>query len=135
MFIFLTYIFLAGKLSGLYNFEFQILPRLKSNLSAKYQDLNFLDEPPVKAYVQDCLKLSWLMVIQDPPMVIVLNPQSDAYNNFREYKTRGKYLNYVVWPALLLEEGGPLVMKGVAEFTSTCLYDSAITETLLNERL
>ncbi|XP_060565714.1 uncharacterized protein LOC132724768 [Ruditapes philippinarum] len=96
-----------------------ILPRLERNFSSKNQNPKFLHEPSVKAYVQECLKLSWFMVIQDPPMTMVLEPASNDYKYFKEYKNRGKFLSYIVWPALLLQEEGELICKGVAEFTST----------------
>ena len=104
----------------------QVLPKLKINIGTTYGDKTFLDEPRVTAYVQECLKLSWLMVIQDPPMTMEMNPVSVTYENFRAYKTRGKFLNYVVWPVLLLNKGGPLVMKGVAEFTNTATCNETI---------
>ncbi|XP_060565715.1 uncharacterized protein LOC132724769 [Ruditapes philippinarum] len=95
-----------------------ILPTLKTSFSSKNQEVGLLDEQHLIVYIKECLKLSWLMVIQDPPMAIVLKPETDTYENFKAYKTRGKFLKYIVWPALLLMEGGPLVTKGVAEFTS-----------------
>jgi hypothetical protein len=58
------------------------------------------------------------MVTQDPPMAIILKPEADACNNFKPYQTRGSVLSYIVWPALLLKDGGPLIQKGVAEFNS-----------------
>ena len=34
---------------------------------------------------------------------------------FKEYTRRGKYIDYIVWPALLLHSDGPLLGKGVAQ--------------------
>lgn len=34
---------------------------------------------------------------------------------FKEYTTRGKFLDFIVWPALYLHKGGPLLAKGIAE--------------------
>jgi hypothetical protein len=36
-------------------------------------------------------------------------------DSFKEYTCRGKYLDFVVWPALFLHKGGPLLNKGVAQ--------------------
>jgi hypothetical protein len=116
-----------------YEHIFQILPRLERNFSSKNRNPKFLDEPSVKAYVQECLKLSWFMVIQDPPMTMILEPASNDYRYFKEYKNRGKFLSYIVWPALLLQEEGELICKGVAEFTSAS--SSLNSEAELNVRL
>jgi hypothetical protein len=35
--------------------------------------------------------------------------------SFRHFTKFGIQLDYVVWPALLLYEGGPLVVKGVVQ--------------------
>ncbi|XP_060565712.1 uncharacterized protein LOC132724767 [Ruditapes philippinarum] len=110
-----------------------ILPRLERNFSSKNRNPKFLDEPPMKAYIQECLKLSWFMVIQDPPMTMILEPASNDYRYFKEYKNRGKFLGYIVWPALLLQEEGELICKGTAEFTSAS--SSLNSEAELNVRL
>ena len=34
---------------------------------------------------------------------------------FKEYTTRGKYLDFCVWPAMLLHKDGPILGKGVAQ--------------------
>ena len=36
---------------------------------------------------------------------------------FKEYTTRGYYLDYIVWPALFLHKDGPLLSKGIAQGT------------------
>ncbi|XP_060554929.1 uncharacterized protein LOC132715857 [Ruditapes philippinarum] len=40
-------------------------------------------------------------------------------DSFKEYTCRGKYLDFVVWPALLLYKGGPMLNKGVAQGRKT----------------
>jgi hypothetical protein len=52
-------------------------------------------------------------------MTMVLEPASNDYKYFKEYLNRGKFLSNIVWPALLLQEEGELICKGVADFTST----------------
>ncbi|KAH3806456.1 hypothetical protein DPMN_134777 [Dreissena polymorpha] len=37
---------------------------------------------------------------------------------FKEYTSRGPYLEYVVWPVMYLHQGGPMLGKGVAQGTS-----------------
>ncbi|XP_045211906.2 uncharacterized protein LOC123563265 isoform X2 [Mercenaria mercenaria] len=94
-----------------------VLHTCKERVSSHVQGKSFLEENSIKRFVQECLKLCWLMVIQDPPMSIITKPDAKGNDNFKAYKTRGKHLAFVVWPALLLEEGGPLIMKGIAEFS------------------
>ncbi|KAH3806462.1 hypothetical protein DPMN_134782 [Dreissena polymorpha] len=38
-------------------------------------------------------------------------------NMFKEYTTRGPYLEYIVWPVIYLHRGGPMLGKGVAQGT------------------
>lgn len=37
---------------------------------------------------------------------------------FKDYTKTGRYVDFVVWPALYLHEGGPLLCKGVAQGTN-----------------
>ncbi|XP_078323987.1 uncharacterized protein LOC111125351 isoform X2 [Crassostrea virginica] len=72
----------------------------------------------VNPYVKKCVRLCWLMVAQDPPVYI--KPSGEPGSKFdkdfyREFLCSGKVLDYVVWPALLLHENGPLLHKGVAQ--------------------
>ena len=51
-------------------------------------------------------------------MIITWNiPNDKTFNTdvYKYYLSTGKILDYVVWPAMYLYEGGPLIMKGVAE--------------------
>nr|XP_022324778.1 thyroid receptor-interacting protein 11-like isoform X14 [Crassostrea virginica] len=72
----------------------------------------------VKPYVKKCVRLCWLMVAQDPRVYI--KPSEEPGSKFdkdyyREFLSSGQVLDYVVWPALLLHENGPLLQKGVAQ--------------------
>jgi hypothetical protein len=40
-------------------------------------------------------------------------------DSFKEYTCRGTYMDFVVWPALFLHKGGPLLNKGVAQGRKT----------------
>ena len=70
-------------------------------------------------YTKLCVEISWYMCIQDPPMVFI-----DRINRGAEFETdyfrkfrgcSGNKFDYLVWPALLMYKGGPLVVKGVAQ--------------------
>ena len=56
------------------------------------------------------------MAIQDPVMRLdeELTPDT-AYDKsvYREFVKSGDKVTFVVWPALFLHEGGPLLNKGV----------------------
>jgi hypothetical protein len=61
-----------------------------------------------------------MMTVQSPRMVLHELPTDRTGVPFdkglyKEYITSGPVVKYVVWPALLLQEVGPLVCKGVAE--------------------
>ncbi|KAL4240869.1 hypothetical protein ACF0H5_001654 [Mactra antiquata] len=76
-------------------------------------DESILNTGAVQTFLQECERICWLMVVQDPPMVLF---HSSNREYFREYLHRGKYLLYVVWPTVLLHEDGPTMWKGVAEY-------------------
>ncbi|XP_045203864.2 uncharacterized protein LOC123556873 [Mercenaria mercenaria] len=70
----------------------------------------------VRKYISSCVEVTWLMVVQDPPLVLSVPSSSKFDNNtFKDYTKRGPYMEYVVWPALYLHEGGALLAKGVAQ--------------------
>ncbi|XP_045211919.2 uncharacterized protein LOC123563272 isoform X1 [Mercenaria mercenaria] len=94
----------------------EIASTTKEHFSAKETKADFLDNLTVIQFTQECLKLCWLMVIQDPPMSMILKHTENVHEEFKAYKNRGKHVSFVVWPALLLEEAGSLISKGIAEF-------------------
>lgn len=58
------------------------------------------------------------MVIQDPPMTIASDiPKTLIFNKdyFKEYTKSGKFVDYVVWPAVLIQDGGLLLTKGIVQ--------------------
>ncbi|XP_053400218.1 uncharacterized protein LOC123559198 isoform X2 [Mercenaria mercenaria] len=73
----------------------------------------------LKPFVVKCLRIGWMMVTQTPPMVLhecPIDADSKFDNNVYKVFTRsGPLVDYVVWPALLLHENGPIIAKGVAE--------------------
>ncbi|XP_053392093.1 interaptin-like [Mercenaria mercenaria] len=72
----------------------------------------------VSSFTQECLEICWLMTIQDPSVVFApLLRRGTRFNTdlFKPYTSSGTHVDYVVWPALLLHEGGPVLAKGVAQ--------------------
>ena len=71
---------------------------------------------PVAIYIRKCIAICWLMVIQDPPIVLDNSTQEKFdTSRFKGYMHNGTYTDYVVWPAVNLYNEGPLLSKGVAE--------------------
>ncbi|KAJ8297556.1 hypothetical protein KUTeg_024087 [Tegillarca granosa] len=74
-----------------------------------------------KTMKQEALKLSWLMNVQDPPMSILsyLDPGSPISKELRQYftlyNTSSEVVDHVVWPAVLLQENGAIISKGVIQ--------------------
>lgn len=84
------------------------------------QNIEFVEV--VKPYIDACIKVSWLAVLQDPPVVLYTDQDPTSRFDsarFQDYTKRGRFVDYVVWPAMLLHEGGPLLRKGVAQGANT----------------
>ena len=58
-----------------------------------------------------------MMCVQDPPVVLDWSAQEGAFNVdlYRAYTKSGSQLEFVVWPIIYLHEGGPVLLKGVAQ--------------------
>ncbi|XP_069109051.1 uncharacterized protein [Argopecten irradians] len=69
-----------------------------------------------KDYMKKCVQVCWFMTVQDPKVVInyKVTGQFDE-DRFKAYTKKGKQVDYLVWPALHLHEGGPMISKGVAQ--------------------
>ncbi|KAL3879571.1 hypothetical protein ACJMK2_031864 [Sinanodonta woodiana] len=67
-------------------------------------------------YIDECVRICWLMSIKDPPMYIFCEKE-DVFNknHFMEYTEKGHKVSYIVWPVLYLYKNGPLMRKGVAQ--------------------
>ncbi|WAQ99171.1 hypothetical protein MAR_023544 [Mya arenaria] len=71
-------------------------------------------------YVNLCVKVCFLMAVNDPPVIIECPNRGKAEmkfnrDEFKEYTKRGPFLAYYVWPLIRLHAGGPLLGKGVAQ--------------------
>ncbi|KAK3602811.1 hypothetical protein CHS0354_026362 [Potamilus streckersoni] len=84
----------------------------------KVIDRRYLNETKVQEFASECVQLCWLMAIQDPPVVLAEDPVHGSRfdtNIYKHYTNSGDTFDYIVWPALLLHKGGPLLTKGVAQ--------------------
>ncbi|KAK3099940.1 hypothetical protein FSP39_012177 [Pinctada imbricata] len=74
----------------------------------------------VEDYSKKCLGLCWLMVIQDPAVVLgkpALSGDPMDLNLYKEYTKTGTSVSFTVWVPLFLYKDGPLLCKGVAQPT------------------
>ncbi|XP_062586473.1 uncharacterized protein LOC134248061 isoform X2 [Saccostrea cucullata] len=73
----------------------------------------------LKHYVHRCSELCWLMNIQDPPLVLHFNAAAgEPFDKmlFSHYTRSGTVVDYVVWPAVMYENG-TVYRKGVLQPT------------------
>lgn len=74
----------------------------------------------VTPYVKECLEICWLMTIQDPPLEFgPVQKGGDAFDPeaYRAYTRSGPVVDFLVWPAIYLCKGGPVLCKGIAQGT------------------
>lgn len=69
-------------------------------------------------FVKRCTELCWSMVIKEPIMFLLydqLEGKTVDKNCFSLYTVKGSIIDFVIWPALLLHENGPLLSKGTVQ--------------------
>jgi len=72
----------------------------------------------IRSFIHQCVYLTWLMAVQDPPVEIEPAAEAGArfdQNVYRHHTNTGSRIAFVVWPALRVCKDGPLLCKGVAE--------------------
>ncbi|XP_053390697.1 uncharacterized protein LOC128553538 isoform X3 [Mercenaria mercenaria] len=73
----------------------------------------------VAAYIRKCMNICWSMCRHMPPMHVDVPDVTGCIhfdtNKYKPYTKSGSYVHYIVWPALYLHEGGPVLCKGVAQ--------------------
>ncbi|XP_060075805.1 uncharacterized protein LOC132555474 [Ylistrum balloti] len=76
------------------------------------------NQKAMNAFYKECAKVTWYMNVQTPPLSLTSSPArgtpflTDLYT---PYTQSGNMVDYVVWPACLLHENGPLLRKGVLQ--------------------
>lgn len=99
----------------------QVWPVIEKEVLTKLRKNDEFDEKVIEActsYITKCVELCWLMRVQDPPVCLTWDvPEDKSFNTevYRAYTKSGHHIEYVVWPAMYLYEGGPVLMKGVAQ--------------------
>ncbi|KAL3879556.1 hypothetical protein ACJMK2_031850 [Sinanodonta woodiana] len=80
-------------------------------------------------YIEKCVIICWNMCTKEPPMYLDFGDCKQAAHagdekavnmpfdklKFVTYTKSGDYVDYIVWPAVYIYEGGPLMKKGVAQ--------------------
>lgn len=69
-------------------------------------------------YVKKVVKLCWLMAVQDPPVCFGNEAKAGDkldIDTFKVYTQSGTYVSYTVWLPMFIHEGGPVLIKGVAQ--------------------
>lgn len=102
-------------------FLFKVLiqkTEFQSLLLTLEKDTNLLTEITNTPFFNQCVYLSWLMVVQEPPMHLDDGPGRRSYINrdrYQEFTKKGSIIDYCVWPAIFVEKEGPLAAKGVVQ--------------------
>lgn len=81
----------------------------------------------MRKYVNRCAELSWLMNVQDPPLLLHFDAMAGEQVNkllFSCYTRAGSIVEYVVWPAVIYENG-TVYRKGVLQ--PTCWISRDLT--------
>ncbi|KAL3879301.1 hypothetical protein ACJMK2_031602 [Sinanodonta woodiana] len=85
-------------------------------------DISIEDWPNTSKYLARCIDLCWKMGVQEKPMYLdACDEKSDCcekifnHDKYRAYMQTGKRVEFVVWPALFLHEGGAMLVKGIAQ--------------------
>ena len=73
--------------------------------------------PQVVEYTNKCVEITWLMSVQDPPVILDNMEDHHGFQTemYKAFTKHGRNVDFYVWPALLLHKGGPLLAKGVAQ--------------------
>lgn len=71
----------------------------------------------IESYVTKCVEFLWLMKVQTPPMVLLWQQSGDVVDQkrFTFYTKKGQTVSQAVWPAVLLHDGGPTMLKGIVQ--------------------
>ncbi|KAH3881000.1 uncharacterized protein LOC127878909 [Dreissena polymorpha] len=93
-----------------------IVPALQKAFLNIYWDDSCI--PAMKPFVKKCLFLCWMMVVQGPPLCFDWSTKHGSKFDsslYKQYTKSGNTVDYVVWPTMFLHEGGPMIVKGVAQ--------------------
>ncbi|XP_053399416.1 uncharacterized protein LOC128557021 [Mercenaria mercenaria] len=87
------------------------LKTILEHLDTKY-NIRIGQESAVERFIQDCMEVTWLMCVEDPP--IYMHPLDAKNIDEKKYELEKRGKTCIVWPALQVDLNGPVVAKGVA---------------------
>ncbi|XP_045203653.1 myosin heavy chain, skeletal muscle-like isoform X2 [Mercenaria mercenaria] len=95
------------------------LEAVVTDVIAKENDFDMDPQVAVFKYIAKCVNICWSMCRVEPPVFISF-PEGHGdlsldTNIFKPYTKTGKFIDYIVWPAVYLHKNGPLLCKGVAQ--------------------
>ena len=70
----------------------------------------------LKEYMDECVRLSWMMAVQIPPMIIEYEAaefSDKLHGRFMTSDMKSLAIKYHVWPALIDSQGGHVLYRGV----------------------
>ena len=71
----------------------------------------------VRLYLQKVVELTYLMCIQEPPMILEWVRLGDSLDpeKFKPYTEAGSKIVGTIWPAVLLYENGQVMSRGIVD--------------------
>ncbi|KAK3100067.1 hypothetical protein FSP39_014227 [Pinctada imbricata] len=93
-----------------------IIPKIKQELQTSMVPELLPVVSKCDSYFKKCVTLCWMMRVQEPPVVLSFDCEKGKTVNadlYRHYTRTGTKIDFMVWPAMILYEGGPLLSKGV----------------------
>lgn len=85
-----------------------------TSLKQFYWKTKAKQDEKLRPYVDACMEICWYGAVNDPKLHLNFSPEKNR-GDFRDYTQTGKYFDFLVWPALLLNENGPVLYKGVVQ--------------------
>lgn len=95
----------------------------------RFEDL--VKEEAINDYIDRCIGICWLMAVQDPPMALSADAGEDRKfqkSKFRDYMKTGEFVDYFVWPSVLIQDGGNVMSKGIVQCCDSVDMESVETE-------
>lgn len=86
--------------------------------SRHLRNIHARDIAEVTPFVRKCIGVCWEMVTQEPPMYLLFKLRHNQIiekDKFDVFSNDGNKVDYLVWPALLRDENGHLLQKGVVQ--------------------
>ncbi|CAG2189921.1 unnamed protein product [Mytilus edulis] len=108
------------QLSGLKE-AFQVKYKTKVGVSSSFGDESNCKtvlkyKTVCQQFIEVCVKICYLSAVQDPPMFLDFEPnETFDKSTFKEFTVSGSLMDYLVWPALLIQKDGAILSKGVVQ--------------------